>query len=175
MTPRAVSPRRRRRRDLVCVASDAARADDDRRDGSRHLLRRIRRHADELARSACARNTEGAHRADARALPRRLSRLGGRDLAVTLPGETPRPDLPLDIRATAFQMRVWKYLQTIPSGDVAVVRRSREPRSARGRRRAPSRKRARGIRPRCSSRATASYAAPASSAAIAGASRASAD
>lgn len=30
----------------------------------------------------------------------------------------PRPDLPLDIRATAFQMRVWKYLQSIPSGDV---------------------------------------------------------
>jgi AraC family transcriptional regulator, regulatory protein of adaptative response / methylated-DNA-[protein]-cysteine methyltransferase len=30
----------------------------------------------------------------------------------------PCPDLPLDIRATAFQMRVWKYLQTIPPGDV---------------------------------------------------------
>ncbi len=35
-----------------------------------------------------------------------------------------RPDgnaaqnLPLDIRATAFQMRVWNYLQTIPSGEV---------------------------------------------------------
>lgn len=26
--------------------------------------------------------------------------------------------LPLDIRATAFQMRVWKHLQTIPYGDV---------------------------------------------------------
>jgi AraC family transcriptional regulator of adaptative response/methylated-DNA-[protein]-cysteine methyltransferase len=25
-------------------------------------------------------------------------------------------DLPLDIRATAFQMRVWDYLQTIPAG-----------------------------------------------------------
>jgi AraC family transcriptional regulator, regulatory protein of adaptative response / methylated-DNA-[protein]-cysteine methyltransferase len=36
-----------------------------------------------------------------------------------LAGEIARPDLPLDIRATAFQMRVWKYLQTIPSGDVA--------------------------------------------------------
>jgi AraC family transcriptional regulator, regulatory protein of adaptative response / methylated-DNA-[protein]-cysteine methyltransferase len=30
----------------------------------------------------------------------------------------PSPNLPLDIRATAFQMRVWKYLQTIPSGHV---------------------------------------------------------
>jgi AraC family transcriptional regulator of adaptative response/methylated-DNA-[protein]-cysteine methyltransferase len=36
-----------------------------------------------------------------------------------LDGMSPSPDLPLDIRATAFQMRVWKYLQTIPSGAVA--------------------------------------------------------
>jgi AraC family transcriptional regulator of adaptative response/methylated-DNA-[protein]-cysteine methyltransferase len=35
-----------------------------------------------------------------------------------LAGEAPRPDLPLDIRATAFQMRVWRYLQSIPPGDV---------------------------------------------------------
>ncbi|MGB8907760.1 MAG: methylated-DNA--[protein]-cysteine S-methyltransferase [Candidatus Cybelea sp.] len=35
-----------------------------------------------------------------------------------LAGEQPCPALPLDIRATAFQMRVWRYLQTIPSGDV---------------------------------------------------------
>ncbi len=27
-------------------------------------------------------------------------------------------DLPLDIRATAFQFQVWKYLQSIPSGEV---------------------------------------------------------
>lgn len=27
-------------------------------------------------------------------------------------------DLPLDVRGTAFQMRVWRYLQRIPSGDV---------------------------------------------------------
>lgn len=27
-------------------------------------------------------------------------------------------DLPLDIRATAFQMRVWRYLQSIPPGEV---------------------------------------------------------
>jgi len=36
-----------------------------------------------------------------------------------LSGEISRPDLPLDIHATAFQLRVWRYLQTIPSGDVA--------------------------------------------------------
>jgi AraC family transcriptional regulator of adaptative response/methylated-DNA-[protein]-cysteine methyltransferase len=34
-----------------------------------------------------------------------------------LRGETIRLDLPLDIRATAFQRRVWKYLQTIPYGE----------------------------------------------------------
>lgn len=39
-------------------------------------------------------------------------------IARHLAGEGPCPDLPLDIRATAFQMRVWRYLQTIPPGDV---------------------------------------------------------
>jgi AraC family transcriptional regulator, regulatory protein of adaptative response / methylated-DNA-[protein]-cysteine methyltransferase len=33
-------------------------------------------------------------------------------------GEQPHLDLPLDIRATAFQLRVWKYLQEIPYGDL---------------------------------------------------------
>jgi AraC family transcriptional regulator of adaptative response/methylated-DNA-[protein]-cysteine methyltransferase len=35
-----------------------------------------------------------------------------------LAGQQPRLDLPLDIRATAFQMRVWTYLQSIPYGEV---------------------------------------------------------
>jgi AraC family transcriptional regulator of adaptative response/methylated-DNA-[protein]-cysteine methyltransferase len=35
-----------------------------------------------------------------------------------LAGVQPRLDLPLDIRATAFQMRVWTYLQSIPYGSV---------------------------------------------------------
>ena len=35
-----------------------------------------------------------------------------------LDGNQPRLDLPLDIRATAFQMRVWNYLQSIPYGEV---------------------------------------------------------
>ncbi len=39
-------------------------------------------------------------------------------LTAHLAGNQPRLDLPLDIRATAFQMRVWNYLQTIPYGDV---------------------------------------------------------
>ena len=35
-----------------------------------------------------------------------------------LRGSRPSLDLPLDIRATAFQMKVWSYLQTIPYGEV---------------------------------------------------------
>lgn len=35
-----------------------------------------------------------------------------------LKGEQPRLDLPLDVRATAFQLKVWQYLQSIPSGSV---------------------------------------------------------
>ena len=34
-----------------------------------------------------------------------------------LQGSRPRLDLPLDLRATAFQMRVWRYLQSIPYGE----------------------------------------------------------
>jgi AraC family transcriptional regulator, regulatory protein of adaptative response / methylated-DNA-[protein]-cysteine methyltransferase len=32
-------------------------------------------------------------------------------------GSQPRLALPLDVRATAFQMRVWRYLQSIPYGE----------------------------------------------------------
>jgi AraC family transcriptional regulator of adaptative response/methylated-DNA-[protein]-cysteine methyltransferase len=34
-----------------------------------------------------------------------------------LKGRTPRPELPLDIQATAFQWRVWEELRRIPSGE----------------------------------------------------------
>ena len=40
-----------------------------------------------------------------------------RALTDHLNGAQPRLDLPLDIRATAFQMRVWNYLQSIPYGE----------------------------------------------------------
>jgi AraC family transcriptional regulator of adaptative response/methylated-DNA-[protein]-cysteine methyltransferase len=33
-------------------------------------------------------------------------------------GTAPRPDLPLDLRGTAFQIRVWKFLLDVPAGDV---------------------------------------------------------
>ncbi len=39
-------------------------------------------------------------------------------LARHLHGDLAALDLPLDLQATAFQMKVWRYLQTIPSGDV---------------------------------------------------------
>jgi AraC family transcriptional regulator, regulatory protein of adaptative response / methylated-DNA-[protein]-cysteine methyltransferase len=52
-----------------------------------------------------------------------------------LKGEEPHLDLPLDIRATAFQLRVWKYLQNIPYGDLQsyaeVAEGIGQPRSAR--------------------------------------------
>ncbi|GAA3968296.1 hypothetical protein GCM10022278_27590 [Allohahella marinimesophila] len=32
-------------------------------------------------------------------------------------GHAPAPDLPLDLRGTAFQMTVWNFLTTIPSGE----------------------------------------------------------
>lgn len=35
-----------------------------------------------------------------------------------LEGRVPSPDLPLDLRGTAFQVRVWNYLRSIPSGAV---------------------------------------------------------
>jgi AraC family transcriptional regulator of adaptative response/methylated-DNA-[protein]-cysteine methyltransferase len=37
---------------------------------------------------------------------------------VTAPGE--QPDLPLDIRGTAFQARVWRALQKVPPGRTAT-------------------------------------------------------
>lgn len=38
-------------------------------------------------------------------------------LRAGLAGEPLRADLPLDIRGTAFQVKVWRYLQTIPRGE----------------------------------------------------------
>jgi AraC family transcriptional regulator of adaptative response/methylated-DNA-[protein]-cysteine methyltransferase len=33
-------------------------------------------------------------------------------------GTARRPDLPLDLRGTAFQIRVWRFLLQVPEGDV---------------------------------------------------------
>jgi AraC family transcriptional regulator of adaptative response/methylated-DNA-[protein]-cysteine methyltransferase len=52
-----------------------------------------------------------------------------------LGGELPLPDLPLDIRATAFQRRVWQALRAIPRGETLsygeIARRIRRPRAVR--------------------------------------------
>ena len=40
-----------------------------------------------------------------------------KSLNASLEGSKAAPDLPLDIRGTAFQMKVWKYLQRIPAGE----------------------------------------------------------
>ncbi|HEX4241225.1 MAG TPA: methylated-DNA--[protein]-cysteine S-methyltransferase [Steroidobacteraceae bacterium] len=41
-----------------------------------------------------------------------------RALEAHLAGGAPRPDLPLDLRGTAFQIRVWRFLLGIPAGSV---------------------------------------------------------
>ena len=40
-----------------------------------------------------------------------------REVLAHLSGRTPRPDLPLDVRATAFQWQVWNALAAIPRGE----------------------------------------------------------
>jgi AraC family transcriptional regulator of adaptative response/methylated-DNA-[protein]-cysteine methyltransferase len=87
-------------------------------------------------------------------------------------GSAPRTELPLDIRGTAFQAKVWKALQRIPAGSTSageLARRIGAPRSVRAVARACTRTPSPWW---CS--ATASSAATASSPAIAGASNASA-
>lgn len=52
-----------------------------------------------------------------------------------LRGEPIRTNLPVDVQATAFQLKVWKYLQSIPAGEVRsyseVARAIGEPKAAR--------------------------------------------
>jgi len=52
-----------------------------------------------------------------------------------LSGSKSRPELPLDINGTAFQMRVWKFLMSIPDGEVRsytdVAKGIKKPRAIR--------------------------------------------
>ena len=41
-----------------------------------------------------------------------------RALEAHIAGNAPRPELPLDLRGTAFQVRVWKFLLSVPEGAV---------------------------------------------------------
>ena len=59
-----------------------------------------------------------------REYPQALVRRGASHLSVWisqilahLQGKDPHLDLPVDVRATAFQWKVWKYLQSIPYGE----------------------------------------------------------
>jgi AraC family transcriptional regulator of adaptative response/methylated-DNA-[protein]-cysteine methyltransferase len=56
-------------------------------------------------------------------------------LAEHLAGSLPQLDVPLDIQATAFQRRVWEYLQTIPYGATEsygdIAKALRRPQAAR--------------------------------------------
>jgi AraC family transcriptional regulator, regulatory protein of adaptative response / methylated-DNA-[protein]-cysteine methyltransferase len=45
-----------------------------------------------------------------------------RSLLDHLRGESPRVELPTDVRATAFQWRVWRQLQAIPYGETRTYR-----------------------------------------------------
>jgi AraC family transcriptional regulator of adaptative response/methylated-DNA-[protein]-cysteine methyltransferase len=45
-----------------------------------------------------------------------------RTLLDHLRGRSPHADLPLDVRATAFQWRVWRQLQAIPYGETRTYR-----------------------------------------------------
>ena len=47
-------------------------------------------------------------------------------LSEHLAGNRSRLDLPVDIQATVFQMRVWRYLQSIPYGEVRTYRQVAE-------------------------------------------------
>ncbi|MEM8993825.1 MAG: bifunctional DNA-binding transcriptional regulator/O6-methylguanine-DNA methyltransferase Ada, partial [Acidobacteriota bacterium] len=58
-----------------------------------------------------------------------------RQLTAHLEGSLPHLDLPLDVRATAFQAQVWRYLQSIPYGETRtytdVARALGRPKAAR--------------------------------------------
>jgi AraC family transcriptional regulator of adaptative response/methylated-DNA-[protein]-cysteine methyltransferase len=75
-------------------------------DGDRSLETNLR---EELSRAAIHRND-------------RLLRAQVRPLVEYLCGRSPRLDLPLDVRATAFQRRVWRQLRAIPYGETRTYR-----------------------------------------------------
>src|SRR5262249_50695870 len=58
-----------------------------------------------------------------------------RALLAHLAGQEPHPDLPLDVRGTAFQKRVWEELRRIPYGQTAsygeIARRIGQPTATR--------------------------------------------
>jgi AraC family transcriptional regulator of adaptative response/methylated-DNA-[protein]-cysteine methyltransferase len=61
--------------------------------------------------------------------------LQARTLLACLAGQAPRPDLPLDVRGSEFQVRVWEELRRIPRGQrisySELARRIGRPKAAR--------------------------------------------
>jgi AraC family transcriptional regulator of adaptative response/methylated-DNA-[protein]-cysteine methyltransferase len=41
-----------------------------------------------------------------------------RSFEAHIAGDAPRPDLPLDLRGTAFQIRIWRFLLQVPEGNL---------------------------------------------------------
>ncbi len=92
--------------------------DDDRRHRPRHLFHRLRRRARGAAYRECA-SSIATRSIEPMVQPYDPQFRAWIDSLVGyLSDDVPKPDLPLDIRATAFQMRVWNYLAHIPSGEV---------------------------------------------------------
>ena len=114
----AVPQRWRRQRHSLCRRRMLARCDPGRGDGQRRVRHRARR------------RSRGAWCASCRtAFPRRSSSAATQafeQLVAKVVGFVEAPaqglDLPLDIRGTAFQQRVWQALRDIPAGATASYR-----------------------------------------------------
>lgn len=77
-------------------------------DAEEELVEALRKEYPQAKVEAMGQEQDPQFRAWMGAIAKYLARQGG----------TAPHNLPLDIRATAFQMRVWNYLQTIPAGEV---------------------------------------------------------
>ena len=62
----------------------------------------------------------------------RPARNGSRPSSSTFDGELPALDLPIDVRATAFQWKVWRALQAIPYGETSPTPTWPAPSAGRG-------------------------------------------
>ena len=113
--PSALSAGRRRRRIRFAVVPMLARRDPGGGDGQGRLRDRVRRRAGDAGARACrivfpTRRWSAATGLSRRWPPRRSAWSRRRDSGT---------DLPLDVRGTAFQQRVWQALREIPAGKTA--------------------------------------------------------
>ncbi len=114
----AAIPRRRPRAcDFACVRENAARARDDRAT-DRGLCFIQFGDSEKSLEEALAQEYPRATLAPMPQAQTRAFDAWMRALVAYLEGSAASLELPLDVRGTAFQMRVWRYLQTIPYGEV---------------------------------------------------------